>query len=85
MPLDALPSDRKAPATTATAVTPHDTNPLPKVGSLYVGTGGNIALRTINSDADVLYKNIPNGGYLFLDVQYVRSTLTTATDIIVER
>lgn len=84
MALDAIPRDPKSPSTFAYTVTPHDTNPLPRVSSLYIGTAGNVTLRTVNGTEDVVYKNLANGSYLWLDVLYVRSTGTTAGDIVGE-
>jgi len=67
------------------AVTPHDTNalsPVPK--RLYVGTGGDVALRGLEADADVVYVNVPSGGYIFVRAEFVRATGTTAEDIVAE-
>ncbi len=64
------------------AVTPSDTitfNP----SNIYVGTGGDLALKLLNNDTVLVYKNIPNGTFLPLLVTAVYVTGTvTATDII---
>jgi hypothetical protein len=72
-----------APATRTVAVTPHDSNALidiPK--ALYVGAGGDIAMRGVNGTADQIWKNVPTGTILPFRAQYVRSTGTTATSIL---
>lgn len=73
------------PSRAASAVTPHATNeidPLPK--ALYIGTGGDVTLRAVDSAADVLYKNVPSGAYLFVRAQFVRAAGTTASNIVAE-
>ncbi|MBB6123255.1 spike base protein, RCAP_Rcc01079 family [Sphingobium subterraneum] len=71
------------PARRAFAVVPHPTNevdPLPK--ALYIGTGGNVTLRSIDGSADVVFKNLASGQILDVRAQFVRVSGTTATDII---
>lgn len=71
------------PARTAFAITPHATNeidPIPK--AVYVGTGGDLVGRTIGSDTDVTFKNVPSGTVLDARLQYVRASGTTAADIV---
>jgi len=71
------------PSEHAFAVTPDDVSALPSVVKyLYVGTGGDVTLRTRDSDADVVFRNVPSGGYVFARASHVRATGTTATDII---
>jgi len=72
-----------APATRAVAVTPHDSNALNDIPkALFVGTGGNIAMRGVNGAADQSWKNVPSGSVLPFRAQYVRATGTTAADIL---
>lgn len=72
-----------APATRASAVTPHDSNALTDIPkALFVGTGGHIAMRGVNGSADQLWKNVPSGAVLPYRAQYVRATGTTAADIL---
>ena len=72
-----------APATRAVAVTPHDSNALADIPkALFVGTGGNIAMRGVNGSADQSWKNVPSGCVLPFRAQYVRATGTTAADIL---
>ena len=77
--------DSSGPARRAFAITPHDVNALTSVPrEIYVGTGGNITLRAIESNADVVFKNVPSGGKLSVRAQYVRATGTTAADLVGE-
>lgn len=73
------------PARQANAVTPSDGTPLAVVAKgLYIGTGGNVTLRAVDSAADAVYKNLANGSYINVQVLYVRLTGTTALDIVAE-
>ena len=72
-----------APATSCFAIIPSDTAELPRATkALYVGTGGNVVLRCLNGDEDVTFVNVPNGGILDVRARAVRSTGTTAADIV---
>lgn len=72
-----------APAKRAVAVTPHDSNPITDIPkALYVGTGGDIAMRGVNDGADQIWRNVPDGWVLPFRAQYVRATGTTATDLL---
>jgi hypothetical protein len=51
---------------------------------LFIGTAGNVTLRGIGAQADVVYKNVGSGVYLDVRPQFVRATGTTAADIIAE-
>jgi hypothetical protein len=82
-PFDNCCNDLSAPARKALAVTPNDTDPLVNVPkALYVGTGGDIAMRGIDGDVDQAWKNVPSGVILPIRAQYIRATGTTATDIL---
>ena len=87
-PIDPYPQNGDtvmAESRLAVAVTTHDTNPLPSVAKrLYVGTGGDVALRTVDGAADVVYKSVVAGSYLSVRAAYVRAALTTASNIIAE-
>lgn len=70
-------------ARNAVAITAHDTNAIsPIPDALYVGTGGTLILRARGSSADVTFANVPDGSWLLVQAQYVRSTGTTAADIV---
>ncbi|AJP73133.1 spike base protein, RCAP_Rcc01079 family [Sphingomonas hengshuiensis] len=72
-----------APATRTVAVVPHDTNALTNIPkALYVGTGGNIAMRGVNGTIDQSWKNVPSGCILPFRAQYIRATGTTAADLL---
>jgi len=47
-----------------------------------VGRAGNIALRTRDSEEDVVFENVPAGSYLFVRASHVRATGTTASAIV---
>lgn len=72
-----------APSENTFPVTPSDLAALPKVAKyLYVGRGGNVILRAKNSGADVLFENVPAGGYIYVRASHVRATGTTAGAIV---
>ena len=50
--------------------------------AIYVGTGGDIALRLIGDYKVVVYKNVPSGSWLPVLCDKVMSTDTTASDIV---
>lgn len=68
-------------ARNAVAVTPHDTNANP-AAAIYVGGAGNIACRPYGSAADVTFTAVPVGTILRVRVTHIRSTSTTATNLI---
>lgn len=72
-----------SPGYAAFDITKHDTNALTEVTrAIYVGTGGDIVLRAIGSAADVTLKGVPQGALVPLRVSHVRSTGTTAADLV---
>lgn len=72
-----------APIRGGFAVTAHDTNPLTRVTrALWVGGAGNITLRLEAEDADTVITGVPAGTLLPFAVTHVRSTGTTATNIV---
>jgi len=71
------------PSGHAFAVTPHDTTPLGTVPKyLYIGMAGRVTLRATGSGADVVFENVPAGGYLYVRASHVRATGTTASAIV---
>ena len=76
-------SDYEGTMTRSHTVVPHATNEaapfLPKM--IYVGGTGNITCRLVGDTADVVINSIPAGSQLPLQVQYIRATGTTATNI----
>lgn len=72
-----------APASYCFAVVPHDLNDVPRVTkALYVGQGGDIALRSVDGDSDVNFVDVPAGMVLDVRVIAVRATGTTAGNIV---
>ena len=70
------------PAKHAFAVTPDDNSDLPiATKALYVGNGGDVVLRPIDSDQDVTLTNVPSGFILPIRARAVRVS-STATDIV---
>lgn len=71
------------PSDDAFAVSPHDITPLIAVPKyLYVGGAGRVTLRALGSTADVVFENVPAGGYIYVRASHVRATGTTATAIV---
>jgi len=72
-----------SPALKGFAVTKHDTNELPYVTrALFVGVGGDVSVILRDDETAVLLKNVPSGAMLPLRVKQVKSTDTTATNMI---
>lgn len=72
-----------APARHCFAVTPDDSAELQTVTkAVYVGGAGDVTLRAIESDADVIFRNVPAGAVLDVRTAGIRATGTTATDIV---
>lgn len=72
-----------APTRNCFTVTPNDVSVLavlPK--AIYVGTGGTIVLRAIDSAQDVTFVNVASGSVLDVRATIIRATGTTATNII---
>lgn len=86
MPFDAFAFHSHAavdPARNAFPITPHDANELTVLPrAIYVGTGGTLVLRTIDSTADVTFRNLASGQVIDVRAQYVRASGTTATDLV---
>lgn len=78
-----FPKTPYSPGTKAVAVVPDNTAEItdtPK--ALYVGSGGDIVMRGIDSTADVTWKNVQAGSFLPFRPRFIRATGTTATDIL---
>jgi hypothetical protein len=66
-------------------IVPSDNDELPIIPKgIYVGTGGDVTLRGIHSEADVTYRNLPDASYINVRARFVRETGTTASDLIAE-
>jgi len=65
-------------------VTPDDNADLNIVGAIiFVGGGGDLSVVTVSGDT-VIYKNLPDAYTLPVQVRRVKSTNTTATDLIAQ-
>lgn len=72
-----------APAREAFPITPEDdTNISRATKAIYVGSSGDIVLRAIGSDTDVIFRNVVAGSVLAIRLRAVRATGTTASDLI---
>jgi hypothetical protein len=49
---------------------------------IYVGTGGDVAVKTNQGATAVTFKNVPTGTIIPLRIVQVMSTNTTASDIV---
>jgi hypothetical protein len=73
-------ADATVAAKSAVAVTPTDLFIIPVTRSLYIGTGGNLAVRMVNGES-VTFTNVA-AGIFPIQVDIVSSTGTTAANII---
>ena len=74
--------DKMNPARSAVAVTPHDSNNLAQASrALYVGVAGDISVEMLGSGSAIIFKAVPAGTILPIQVTRVNSTSTTATNI----
>lgn len=72
-----------APAADCFPISPNDNNDLPKATkALFVGTGGDIVLRSVSGSADVTFRNLPDGSILDVRVRAVRATGTSAANLV---
>lgn len=72
-----------APARNCFAIAPHDVSTLPALPkAVYVGTGGTIVLRTVDSSQDVTFINVASGSVLDVRATIIRATGTTAANMI---
>lgn len=69
-------------ATTALAITRHDTTVQPKFAAIYVGVGGDVKVKDAAGNTTT-FKNVPSGSILPLaNVELVYMTDTSATDLV---
>lgn len=68
-------------AVEAASVTPSDTASLDAAAWIYVGGGGNIAVKTLGG-SEVTFVGVIAGTTLPVMVEQVKSTSTTATNLI---
>lgn len=86
MPLDTFSGytdSPMAPASRCFAIAPSDTAELAQVTkAIYVGTAGDVVLRSADSTQNVTFRNVPAGAILDVRVLAVKATGTTAADIV---
>lgn len=72
------------PARRTATVSTHNTNPLPDgaAKALFVGTGGDVKLRAVDDETDTTLKNVPSGSILPVRALYIRTTGTSAADMV---
>jgi len=80
-PYNDLQSGLQSPAYDAFAVTPADSALGTFARALYVGTGGNVSVVTVGGTT-VLFSGVPSGSVLPVRCSQVRSTGTTASNIV---
>lgn len=68
-------------AGSATEITPADSDLTNEMRSLYIGSGGNLKVTTVNGHA-VTFANVAAGTIIPVSVKRVWSTGTTASSII---
>lgn len=69
-------------ATTALAITRHDTTVQPKFAAIHVGVGGDVKVKD-SAGNTVTFKNIPSGGILpIAEVELIYATGTSASDMV---
>ncbi len=72
-----------APAREAFSISPNDSSDLStSTKAIYVGLGGNITLRTVGSAEDVTFVNVASGTTLDIRCRAIRSTGTSAANIV---
>ena len=74
----------ESPARNAYAITAHDSNEvgthLPRM--LYVGGAGNITMRLIGDETDVVFNGVAAGTTLNVRPRLIKATGTTATGLV---
>lgn len=69
-------------ATSAVAITKHDTTVQPKFAAIHVGVGGDVKVKD-SAGNTVTFKNVPSGSILPLaNVELIYATDTSATDLV---
>lgn len=81
-PFESATDSLIAPARSAFPIIPDDAADLPiATKAIYVGTGGDIVLRAVDSDDDAIFVGVPDGAILPIRVRAVR-TSTTANNLL---
>ena len=82
-PLSSASDSLIAPTREAFAIAPNDTAEFPRATKApYVATDGNIVLRAVESESDVVLRNVVAGSVLAIRLREVRTTGTTAANLV---
>ncbi len=72
-----------APARNCFPIVPNDTANLPSLPkAIYVGSGGNVALRAVDSSQDAILFNLASASIIDVRAMIVRTTGTTASNLV---
>jgi hypothetical protein len=82
-PFSAAANSLIAPSADCFPIVPDDTQEFGKATkAIFVGTGGDIVLQAIGSEDFVTFRNVIAGSILDIRIRAIRSTGTTAQDIV---
>lgn len=82
-PFENATNSLTAPCADCFEITPDDAQDLPRATkAIYVGTGGDIVLRAIDSETDIVFRNAISGSILDIRARAVRATGTLASDLV---
>ncbi|MEL6237252.1 MAG: hypothetical protein AAFQ90_01525 [Pseudomonadota bacterium] len=82
-PFESSANSVTSPAADCFAIVPSDAQELPRATkAIYVGSGGDITLRPVNGEEDVVFTNVASGSILDIRVRAIRASGTTALDIV---
>ena len=71
------------PAENCFTITPSNSADLPRATkAIYVGEGGDVALIPVRGTSPVIFRNVPAGAILDVRVKAIRTTGTTAREIV---
>jgi hypothetical protein len=82
MPVPLYPNRADGAAFYAFAIVPSDSAAIAAPKGIYVGGTGDVTLRCASSQADVVFRAVPVGTVLHVNVGFVRATGTTATNLV---
>ena len=72
-----------APAADCFDITPSDTDELAKgTKAVFIGVGGDLVIQSVDGTQDVTFRNLTDGSVLPVRLRAVRSTGTTASNLI---
>lgn len=70
-------------ARNCSSITPSDVDEITQITkAMYVGTGGDVTLRSVDGETDVRFANVNAGAILHVRALFARSTGTTTSDIV---